>query len=106
MDLDDPRVSPAYANLSNLPAMYIQVGQFDTVREGACLLAVNALRSGVVVTMESWPGMIQGWHGLVNAGVPEAAEAWARIRAYILQTIKSDNPSLDAGGSGDASRFA
>jgi monoterpene epsilon-lactone hydrolase len=34
--------------------------------------------------MESWPGMIQGWHGLVNAEVPEAVAAWARIRDYIL----------------------
>ncbi|MFT5336003.1 MAG: hypothetical protein ACI9GB_003927, partial [Halioglobus sp.] len=38
------------------------------------------------VTMESWPCMIHGWHGLVNAGVPEAAAAWARIRDYILET--------------------
>jgi hypothetical protein len=27
--------------------------------------------------------MVQGWHGLVTAGVPEAAEAWAAIRRYI-----------------------
>jgi monoterpene epsilon-lactone hydrolase len=84
MDLDDPRVSPAFADLSGLPPMYLQIGQFDTVREGAALLAINALRSGVDTTMESWPGMIQGWHGLVNAEVPEAVAAWARIRDYIL----------------------
>jgi monoterpene epsilon-lactone hydrolase len=86
MNLDDARVSPAFADLSNLPPMYLQIGQFDTVREGATLLAINALRSGVDVTMESWPCMIHGWHGLVNAGVPEAAAAWARIRDYILET--------------------
>ena len=85
MNLDDPRVSPAFADLSDLPPMYLQIGQFDTVREGATSLATNALRSGVEVTMESWPGMIQGWHGLVNAEVPEAPAAWARIRDYILE---------------------
>jgi len=84
MNLDDPRVSPAFADLNGLPPMYLQIGQFDTVREGATLLAANALRSGVEVTMESWPGMIQGWHGLVNARVPESIAAWARIRDYIL----------------------
>jgi len=83
MNLDDPRVSPAFADLSGLPPMYLQIGQFDTVREGAALLAINALRSGVETTMESWPGMIQGWHGLVNAEIPEAIAAWARIRDYI-----------------------
>lgn len=81
--LDDPRVSPAYADLRGLPPLYLQIGQFDTVREGAIALGVNALRAGVAVTMESWPGMIQGWHGLVTAGVPEAACAWSAIRRYV-----------------------
>jgi acetyl esterase/lipase len=83
MSLDDPRVSPAYADLHALPPMYLQVGQFDTAREGAIRLGANAIRAGVLVTMESWPGMIQGWHGLVTSGVPEAADAWAAIRRYI-----------------------
>jgi monoterpene epsilon-lactone hydrolase len=81
--LDDPQVSPAYANLHGLPAMYLQIGEYDTVREGAIMLAANALRAGVRVTVEGWPGMVQGWHGLVTAGVPEAAAAWTAIRHYI-----------------------
>ncbi|MFK8050711.1 MAG: alpha/beta hydrolase [Halioglobus sp.] len=93
MSLDDPRVSPAFADLSGLPPMYLQIGQFDTVREGASLLAINAVRSGVQVTMESWPGMIQGWHGLANAGVPEAIEAWMRIRDYITEQMRVQRPS-------------
>jgi epsilon-lactone hydrolase len=82
LDLDDPRVSPAYADLRGLPPMYLQIGQHDTVREGAITLAANALRAGVQVTMEGWPGMIHGWHGLVTAKVPEASAAWAAIRRY------------------------
>jgi len=85
--LDDPRVSPAYADLRGLPPLYLQIGQFDTVREGAIALGVNALRAGVAVTMESWPGMIQGWHGLVTAGVPEANCAWSAIRRYVQALI-------------------
>jgi monoterpene epsilon-lactone hydrolase len=86
LELQDPRVSPAYADLRDLPPMYLQIGQFDTVREGAILLACNALRAGVNVTMEGWPEMIQGWHGLVTAGVPEATAAWAAIRNYVEST--------------------
>lgn len=85
MALDDPRVSPAFADLHGLPPLYLQIGECDAVREGALLLASNAARAGVEVTMESWPGMIQGWQGLVNAGVPEAEAAWSRIRAYVAQ---------------------
>ncbi len=83
LDLNDPHVSPAFADLRGLPPMYLQIGQFDTLREGAIHLAANALRSGVRVTVESWPGMIHGWHGLVTANVPEATAAWAAIRHYI-----------------------
>jgi monoterpene epsilon-lactone hydrolase len=86
--LDDPRVSGAFADLRGLPPMYLQIGQFDTVREGALTLAARALRAGVRVTAESWPGMIQGWHGLVTAGVPEATAAWAAIRRYLEATCR------------------
>lgn len=81
--LDDARVSPANADLHGLPPMYLQIGELDTVREGAISFAANAMRSGVQVTAESWPGMVQGWHGLVTANVPEAIAAWAAIRKYV-----------------------
>ncbi len=83
MPLDDPRVSPAYADLHGLPPMYLQLGDCDTMREGALRLAANALRSGVAVTLEGWPGMIQGWHGLIGSGVPEALAAWQKIGNYL-----------------------
>ncbi len=89
IDLDNPKVSPAYADLTGLPPMYLQIGEFDTVREGSIRLAANALRHGVHVRMESWPGMVQGWHGLVNAGVPEASAAWSAIRDYVDAMAKS-----------------
>jgi acetyl esterase/lipase len=91
LELDDPLVSPANADLRDLPPLYLQIGQYDTVREGAITLAANALRAGVQVTMESWPGMIQGWHGLVTAGVPEASAAWAAIRHYIEVVCPAQN---------------
>lgn len=83
--LDDPRVSPVYAELQGLPPMYLQIGQYDTMSEGALTLGSKALNAGVAVTMESWPGMIHGWHGLVNADVPEATAAWTAIADYIAQ---------------------
>ncbi|HWE66475.1 MAG TPA: alpha/beta hydrolase [Acidimicrobiales bacterium] len=81
--LEDPRVSPAFADLSGLPPLYLPVGQHDTVREGVLDLAASALRSGVAVTLESWPGVGHGWQGLVGAGVPEATAAWRRTAQFI-----------------------
>lgn len=88
MQLDDERVSPAWADLSGLPPLYLQIGQFDTLREGALQLAASALRDGTQVTVESWPGMIHGWHGLVTAGVPEASSAWLAIRRYMQRQLQ------------------
>jgi monoterpene epsilon-lactone hydrolase len=83
--LDDPRVSPAYAELAGLPPLYLPVAQHDTVREGAIRLASSAIRSGVAVTLESWPGTVHGWQGLVGAGVPEAVAAWRRTVQFIQE---------------------
>lgn len=81
--LNDPRVSPAVADLRGLPPMYLQIGEYDTVREGAFSLAENSARAGIAVTVECLPMMIHGLHGLVNAGVPEAELAWEGIRRYL-----------------------
>ena len=76
--LDDPRLSPVYADLAGLPPLYLPTGQYDTLRHGTEALAQAALTAGVAVTAESWPGMVHGWQGLVSAGVPEAVAAFAR----------------------------
>ncbi|HVB92472.1 MAG TPA: alpha/beta hydrolase [Acidimicrobiales bacterium] len=83
MELNDPRVSPAYADLSGLPPLYLPVAQFDTLGEGTLTLAAAAMRAGVSVTVESWPGTVHGWQGLVTMGVPEAVAAFRRTREFI-----------------------
>jgi epsilon-lactone hydrolase len=83
--LDDPRLSPAYADLAGLPPLYLPSGQYDTLRAGTEALARSAAEAGVAVTAESWPGMVHGWQGLVAAGVPEAVTAFARARDYLDQ---------------------
>ncbi len=81
--LDDPRVSPVFADLGGLPPLYLPVAQFDTLRHGVDALARSAIGAGVPVWWESWPGAIHGWQGLVTVGVPEAIAAFERMRAFI-----------------------
>jgi acetyl esterase/lipase len=91
-DLDDPRVSPAWADPAGLPPLYLPVAQYDTVRHGAWSLAATALAAGVDVTAESWVGTVHGWQGLVSAGVPEA-EAWfVRARQYLDARVPPTSP--------------
>ena len=68
---------------TGLPPFYLPSGQHDTLRKGREALARAALPAGVAVTIESWPGMVHGWQGLVGAGVPEAAAAFARVRGFL-----------------------
>ncbi|HWD54369.1 MAG TPA: alpha/beta hydrolase [Acidimicrobiales bacterium] len=81
--LDDPRVSPAYADLTGLPPLYLSVGEYDTLRQSVYTLAASATRAGVAGTFESWPQMVHGWQGLVGAGVPEAVAWFAHARAFL-----------------------
>jgi acetyl esterase/lipase len=81
--IDDPRISPAFADLRGLPPLYLPVAQYDTLREGVYGLASSAQRCGVKVTCESWLGVVHGWQGLVSVGVPEAVAAFSRTRRFI-----------------------
>ncbi|HVT42653.1 MAG TPA: alpha/beta hydrolase [Acidimicrobiales bacterium] len=83
--LDDPGVSPAFAELAGLPLLYLPVAQYDTVYAGVLALAERAQRAGVPVIAESWPGMVHGWQGLATAKVPEAEAAFARARAVLAE---------------------
>ena len=85
--LGDPRVSPAYADLTGLPPLYLPVAQHDTLREGVLHLAASAIRAGLAVTLESWPGAVHGWQGLVDLGVPEAVAAWRSTSQFIDRAL-------------------
>ena len=81
--LNDPRVSPAYADLRGLPPLYLPVAEHDTLRHGVELLAGRAVEAGVTVLVEPWAGCVHGWEGLVGAGVPEARAVWQRTRQVV-----------------------
>lgn len=85
--LEDPSVSPAFADLRGSPPLYLPLAQHDTVAGGTLQLAASAFDAGVAVTIESWPGTVHGWHGLVGAGVPEAVAAWQRVAQFVDTTL-------------------
>lgn len=82
-DLRDPLVSPIHAELTGLPPLLLQVGQIDLTRDDAIRLASNAGRDGVDVSLEIHPGMVHGFQGLANAGIPEAVEALERVSRWL-----------------------
>ena len=85
--LDDPLVSPVYADLTGLPPLLLQVGDVDLTCGDAEKLAVRAQSVGVDVTLEIHPEMIHGFQGLANAGIPEAQDALEQVAAFITSHI-------------------
>lgn len=78
----DPFASPLYGDLTGLPPLYIQAGDWDILVDDSHRLADKARRARVEVRLEVFPEMLhafQIWAG----NLPEADEAVARIGEYL-----------------------
>ncbi len=80
--LDDPRVSPLYADLAGLPPLLVHVGEVEVLRDDSVRLAERALAAGVEVELLVAPGMIHVWH-LFAGVVPESTRDLAAVVAWL-----------------------
>lgn len=88
MDPKDPRISPLYANLANLPPILIQVGSAETLLDDAVRFAGAAGAADVRVTLEIWPHMIHAWQ-LWNAKLEEGRRALESAGAFIKRHLRA-----------------
>lgn len=86
-DPRDPLASPLHADLAGLPPMLLHAGGIDITRDDATRLAARAGAAGVSVTLEIWPEMIHGWHGLATL-IPEGREALARAGEFVRRVTE------------------
>ncbi len=80
--LDDPLVSPVFADLQGLPPLYIQVGDREILLSDSERIANRQRAAGGEAVLEIWPGM---WHvfGFCTQKMPESREAIRRVGDYI-----------------------
>jgi monoterpene epsilon-lactone hydrolase len=79
-----PLAAPLYADVSKLPAVYIQVGGDEVLLDDSTRLATVLAAAGNAVRLDVFPEMQHVFQ--INAGnLPEADDAVARIGAF-LQT--------------------
>lgn len=84
--LDDPRLSPLFADLSGLPPTLVQVGSDEILLDDARRYVERARAVGADVTLQVEQGY---WHDFqVHAGVLDASDAAiARIGAFLEQYL-------------------
>ena len=78
LSLEDPMVSPLFADLAGLPPLLLQVGGADLLRDDSVRAAAKAATAGVGITLEVAPGLphvYQGFAGLL----PDADAAIGRV---------------------------
>ena len=86
--LDDPRLSPLFADLAGLPPILIQIGAREVLYSDASEFAARAQAAGSPVTLEEWPEMIHVWH-LYFPRLKAARAAIARIASF-LDTVSAN----------------
>jgi len=81
-DPRDPRVNALFADLSNLPPLFVQVGGAEILLDDSVQLVRRAAMHGTAATLEIWPGMQHFFQ--IGVGVfPEAGEALGRVGRWI-----------------------
>ncbi len=79
--VDDPRISPLFADLTGLPPLLIQVGDHEVLLGDSEELDKRAKAAGVETKLEIWDEMFHVFH-MFHFMLPEAAEANRRIGEF------------------------
>lgn len=80
--LSHPWVSPLYADLHDLPPIYIQVSTSEVLLDDTRRFAEKAKNSGVEIKVDYWDKMVHVWQ-VFGPYLPEALEAIEKLGNYI-----------------------
>jgi acetyl esterase/lipase len=83
----NPYVSPLYADLTGLPPLYIEVGDWEVFLDEDTQLAEKARNAGVDVTFTVYPEMPHVHQG-GELSIPEVQESITKIAHFIRKQLK------------------
>lgn len=86
LKLNDPRLSPIYADLKGLPPMLIQVGGYELFLDECIELAKKAAADNVKVTLTVYPEMSHDF-AILLPKLQESVDSFAEIRDFINQNF-------------------
>jgi epsilon-lactone hydrolase len=96
--LDDPLVSPLYADLTGLPPMLVHVGSDEILRDDACRLVDRAREAGVDASLGIFEGLWHVFHAF--PGFPESRDALREIGGFIRRHTAAHELASVAGSAG------
>ncbi len=81
-DPRNPLISPAFADFTDFPPLFIQVGSEEVLLDDAKELAKKAKSEGVDVTLSIYEGMWHVWH-VFGSLLPESPKAFEEIGEFL-----------------------
>ncbi|HEY1971778.1 MAG TPA: alpha/beta hydrolase [Pseudonocardia sp.] len=87
-ELTHPEISPAFADLTGLPPLLVQISAAEVLHDDGRQLAHAAARDGWEVTLQVWHHMPHVWHGFAP-GLTEATEAIVEMGAWTRRHLDS-----------------
>jgi monoterpene epsilon-lactone hydrolase len=79
---NDPRLSPVYGDLSDLPPTLVQASESEILIDDARRWVNRARAAGSPAELETWHGLVHVWQAF-GPKLPEADEAFDRMAAFI-----------------------
>jgi len=90
--LQDPYVSPAYADWRDMPPIYIQAGRAEILFDSIVAFASRAKSQGADVVLESWADMNHDFQ-MFGYRAPQSADALRRLGEVIDRYVRGLNPT-------------
>jgi acetyl esterase/lipase len=87
-NLEDPLVSPLYADLAGLPPLLVHVGDAEVLLDDAVRFASRATAAGVSVESEVWPEAFHVFQMLAGL-LPEADEAISQAGEWMVKRLEA-----------------
>ena len=87
-DLKTPLISPLFADLKDLPPLFIQVGDSEILLDDSTRFAKAARDQGVDVALEVWDDMFHVWQYYAD-WIPEGREAIDKIAGFMSVRLEA-----------------
>ena len=91
--LTDPRISPLFGDLSNLPPILIHASNSECLEDDARRYTNKAHQAGSNVKLQIWANMMHVWH-IFEPELDEAKAAFKQIELFISKIRETNQKSL------------